>query len=191
MDVTCTEMLWEQGCFMWGGHFYAVGLFSISCALNINWSFSCRSCTAECLRAAPWEGADVPRAGSWHLERAGSCARGCDWAAGQQFHPAPECWENGNGRDAPGISQHLGFPPGFSGRNNSLQVFGDVVFRKAWGFFWNLKCTSVLISVGKGTLISEVAHEQGILINNPMGKHFWGLCICPCLWSNYLLPECI
>lgn len=67
------------------------------------------------------------------------------------------------------------------GRIIPLQVFGDVVFRKAWFCLWNLKCTSVLISGGKCTLISEVAHKQGILINNPTGKHFWHLCVCPYL----------
>lgn len=190
MDFTCTEMVWGQVCFMWGGLLCSGNVQYFMCIkheLVIPW----RSCTAEALRAAPGEGANVPRAGSQHLGRAGGCAPVSGWAAGQQLHPAPGCWENGHGRNAPGVAQHLGFPPGFSGKNNSLQVFGDVVFRKAWFCLWNLKCTSVLISGGKCTLISEVAHKQGILINNPTGKHFWHLCVCPYFWSNCLLPECI
>lgn len=69
----------------------------------------------------------------------------------------------------------MGFPPSLLWKNNSLKVFWDVFFRKACFCFSDyLKCTGAFISAWERTLISEFAHNQGLLKNNPKGGKLLG-----------------
>lgn len=72
-------------------------------------------------------------------------------------------------------------------------AFWEVIFRKAWFCFSeSLKFTDAFISTWECTLITTFPHNWGLLKNNSeRGRISRNFCICPYIWSNYFLPECV